>query len=1403
MLSRLFASQFRIVLAALLLSQFIGTCHADSWLVGLAKQDITPMQPLRLSGYASRTESSAGVADPLHVRAVAISPGDPKKFVDSIVLVSVDSVAVTNAITQEVATWLEGQHGIPRSQLVISSTHSHAAPQLGSGLLNLFREESTSEQVESAREYTASLVARMKHTIATAIESRVEADVAIGDSTANFAVNRRVISNGAWSGFGVQVDGLTDNRVRVMRFSTPNGKLLGASFIYACHCTTLGPSFNAISGDWAGLAASRLEQLHDAAVFLPIIGCGADANPNPRDSYPFAQQHAAAMVDSVQIAISKELTELTVFPVAKFGFAGLVPERPTDERVKELSQSQTPNERRWAKHMLDVKQRMGRLPESYPMPIHTWQFGEQLTWVFLGGEVVADYQFKIEEQCDSSQTWVAAYSDDVFAYVASENMLTEGGYEVDGSMIYYLQPGRWESGTQALILRRVSEILKQERSDDKALSASEALAALRVPDGYRVELVASDPLIQDPINIAFGMDGRVWLVEMADYPLGTAGGGRIKWLRDNDLDGTLDEAHVFLDGLSYPTSVMPWRDGVLVIAAPDIIYAEDFNGDGVADRRETLVTGIGEANPQHRASGFEIGLDGWLHFGSGDQTRELHSLRNGQTYEVEGHDVAWQPDTGEIRTTTGETQFVRARDAFGNWFGNSNSYPMYQYVIDQRYLVHASVSGGSKQHLLEPAAAPAVHPRSRTVDRFNDQFARERFTSACSSIVARVPGIMSPAERAAGTKIGFICEPVHNLVARISIDNSRAAMSAVRHPGDGEFDFLTSTDLWSRPVRVVNAPDGTIWVLDMVRRVIEHPQWIPSAWQERLDLRSGAHLGRIYRIFLQDFQPTPLQGFGNTAADLLPRLASDNGVIRDLALQAICATELPDLEASVRQIAQTHPSASVRVSALGCLQAKGWLNPDDVIAALNGSDGQLVRYALTLAEKLPSSNQGVATALNTVVQKRHGSQVDLQWVLSSTLLAQFDASAGLKVIADRSPNDVWIGKALTLVIGEKESLAALNSILAGIDRYAWDKPHNLDSYRAPLQRLWQRCSHEAQAILRKSRVDELLAREAFLPGDVLLLAAWAKSNAGTAAQFPPQLQQKLQQRLLNPEVLSQERLALASLLGTGILATEADLDSLEVILAEENSSPIKVEAIARSAQLKSNKVPSVLLRHWMHLTSTERNAVCTSLLQAGNEWTSQLVQELEAESIKPRELEPSVVQQLRSLEDKTLRSRVETVLGQPTARAPLVARYLQELKLTGESNSEASKAAGARLFAEQCSVCHRPKDGTPALGPSIENLGHWTNEQWVTAVIDPNQTVEPKFQQSTILTTSGQVFTGIVVERSSQMLRMATTDGKTQEVPSDEVEELKKSSVSLMPEGIEEKLTPQQLGEIISFLRGR
>ena len=387
-------------------------------------------------------------------------------------------------------------------------------------------------------------------------------------------------------------------------------------------------------------------------------------------------------------------------------------------------------------------------------------------------------------------------------------------------------------------------------------SPEESLGSIQVATGFTVELAATEPLVKDPIAFDWGADGKLWVVEMGDYPLGVDGkgkpGGVVRFLEDTDGDGRYDKQTTFLDGLGFPTGVMPWREGVLVACAPDIFYAEDRDGDGKADHREVLFTGFGEGNQQHRLNGFELGLDGWVYGANGDSDGRVRSLKTGKVTQISGRDFRFRPDTGDFEAESGRTQYGRHRDDWGHWFGNNNPNWGWHYVLANHDLRrNPSYAPPDPRQTLEPDTR--LYPTSRTLARFNDPGAANHVTSANSPTPYR-DDLFGP-EFATSL---FVSEPVHNLVHRMVLEPEGVSFRGHRGPNDANREFLASSDNWFRPTMLKTGPDGALWIADMYRAVIEHPEWIPDDWEKRLDLRAGSDQGRIYRVYPVDKKPRPI-----------------------------------------------------------------------------------------------------------------------------------------------------------------------------------------------------------------------------------------------------------------------------------------------------------------------------------------------------------------------------------------------------------------------------------------------------------------------------------------------------------------------------------------------------------------
>ncbi|HYE19409.1 MAG TPA: PVC-type heme-binding CxxCH protein [Tepidisphaeraceae bacterium] len=297
--------------------------------------------------------------------------------------------------------------------------------------------------------------------------------------------------------------------------------------------------------------------------------------------------------------------------------------------------------------------------------------------------------------------------------------------------------------------RPFNDLLKGLQPGPKSPKAS--LDCIRVAPGYKVQLVAAEPLVADPIAFAFAPTGQLFVVEMGDYPLGPDGkgggrgqpGGRVKLLTDKDGDGVFDVATTFLDKLGFPTSVLPWRDGVLVAAAPDILFARDTNNDGVADETRVVLTGFKEGNQQHRVASLSFGLDGYVYASNGDSGGKVTSpLKPAQpALDISGRDFRFNPDTGEVQTVSGMSQFGRARTDYGDWLGCNNSNPIWHFPLDEQMLRRnphvATPPALLKTDVPERPGAAPVFPISRTLTRFNDFHTANAFTSACSVHVYR------------------------------------------------------------------------------------------------------------------------------------------------------------------------------------------------------------------------------------------------------------------------------------------------------------------------------------------------------------------------------------------------------------------------------------------------------------------------------------------------------------------------------------------------------------------------------------------------------------------------------------------------------------------------------------------
>ncbi|MEX2673767.1 MAG: neutral/alkaline non-lysosomal ceramidase N-terminal domain-containing protein [Phycisphaeraceae bacterium] len=423
--------------------------------VGVARADITPQGPIRLTGYGNRTEEATEVLQPLQAKALAIETADGTLSI----LMTVDLLGVSRELTEALADRLKDRVGLQREHLAICATHTHTGPMITDVAPAIFGGPLPDDQQQRVDAYTRDLLDKLETLALDAIEDRREARLAWGQGSVDFAVNRRHIVDGRWAGWTAIPNVYVDHDMPLLAVKNPDGTLRAVLVNYACHCTTLVGAHNDIHGDWAGEAAARIEASHEGVVAMIAIGCGADANPEPRGSLEHVALHGQTIADEVERVLSDGLTPLEQGPHAKLRRVDLPFAPITHEELEQRSRGG--HFAYSASLFLEQAERGEPVPTSLSYPIQLWQFGDDLAMFFLAGEVVADYAIRMKAELDGSRVWMNAYVNESPSYIVSQRIIAEGGYEVDDSMAYYHQPNRYQPVIEQMIVEAMREMVDE------------------------------------------------------------------------------------------------------------------------------------------------------------------------------------------------------------------------------------------------------------------------------------------------------------------------------------------------------------------------------------------------------------------------------------------------------------------------------------------------------------------------------------------------------------------------------------------------------------------------------------------------------------------------------------------------------------------------------------------------------------------------------------------------------------------------------------------------------------------------------------------------------------------------------------------------------------------------------
>ncbi len=443
-----------LVIAAVVIMTRLSTA-AEVWHAGVAKIDITPDYPVRLSGYGGRTTEHEGVVLRIWAKALALRWAGDKPAV----VITIDSTGIPAAVRSAVLRTLAARgHEIADERFVIHSSHTHSAPHVRGYLPFIFGEDLPAEHNEHIDRYTKEVTEKMAGVTEQALSAMQPArlDWAVGE--VKFAGNRRLRSPAGQFQNSANPAGLTDHALPVLRVTGMDGKLLALHTSYACHCTTL--AYNTIHGDWAGEAQRELEERFPGAIAMTAIGCGADQNPYPRRSPELARVHGISLGHEAARVIKSPMKELRgPLTCSAQNFALPLDALPP----KEFWEKRAQEKNKWAayqgRHFLAILQRGEKLPTEVPYFVQAWRFGDDLVIVNLPGEVVVDYSLRLKKEFDPQRMWVNAYSNDVPCYIPSQRVWTEGGYEAADAMVYYGWPARFAAGIEETIIQAVKALV--------------------------------------------------------------------------------------------------------------------------------------------------------------------------------------------------------------------------------------------------------------------------------------------------------------------------------------------------------------------------------------------------------------------------------------------------------------------------------------------------------------------------------------------------------------------------------------------------------------------------------------------------------------------------------------------------------------------------------------------------------------------------------------------------------------------------------------------------------------------------------------------------------------------------------------------------------------------------------
>lgn len=978
------------------------------------------------------------------------------------------------------------------------------------------------------------------------------------------------------------------------------------------------------------------------------------------------------------------------------------------------------------------------------------------------------------------------------------------------------------------VLFLIQRLHAQSPKLDGPLAPDRAIESMELERGLRIDLVAAEPLVVAPVAVAFDLHGRMFVVENRGYPIGPEPGeppqGRIALLEDVDGDGKFDKRIEFAENLSFPNGILPWRDGAIVTCSPDILFLRDTDGDGKSDSREVIFTGFGtDGSTQLRASHPTLAPDGWIYVTNGLSGGKVISPKHPEMPPISlgRNTFRFSPDFSKAEAASGPAQFGLAFDDYGRQFVCYNRVQAQLVMLTPDVVARApNVAISSLLHncpidleaepLVGHGAAAKIFPISQNITTADSHAGT--FTAACG--IALVRGDVVPPIYHGGI---LSCDPTANLVHFDSLVEQGAAIGARRLPGETE--FLRSSDSWFRPVFLTFGPDGALYVCDMYRKTIEHPDYLPTEVRKHTDFRSGTEMGRIWRVANAGWPPHSLSERTKSLRTAKPQQIVDHLLLarcwqQDTARRLMLQEKSDELKRRLWAVFVNGTKGEIELSrAAGVAQAYEIDIDRKLETWLSSKSADQRELALRLLATRRGGEQKwlydhASYAFDASPRVRYQLALSVGAVPAGELERDKTICEILANIASKGPLDSWTrtailcgatGREMQLLAGlrddfEPESidlilLRQLATLLART--HAKEKqPEVAARAMRPFEASFSPQAAVLSGLLEVWRNQGWLRDEAFC-NSLGLGAERVEMMKGFTA-----LLATANEKLTQKENGLSERISGAALLS--LSNTPEATSALFSATSPEEPMELRRESIRSLVSMREIGVYERLLESAARQAhGPEIREELLSGLLATAESAALVLSRLENGKIPLSDIDSLKRRQLTSHSDGAIRARAEKLFGAIQGnRAAVYDAY----KSVAEDPGNA--ANGRRVFQKSCANCHRLNREGFQVGPDLFGVRNQPKATILLHILVPDQEITQGFHAYTAVLNDGRTVQGLLANETATSVTLRLPQGKEESIPRDQIEEYSKSPLSLMPQGIENTHSRQELADLLAYLKG-